>query len=53
MDPEVNQAIVMKSTQLKMNMKNVTTLSSQASNLLIIPPPIFILHIYLLSKETA
>jgi hypothetical protein len=34
MDPEVNQAMVMETTQLKMKMKNVMTLPSQASHLL-------------------
>jgi hypothetical protein len=41
MDLEVNQAMVMETTQPKMKMKNVMALPNQASHLLIIPLPSF------------
>jgi hypothetical protein len=51
MDPEVNQAMVMETTQPEM--KNPMTLPSQASHLFIIPLPSFIMHVYLLLKKSA
>jgi hypothetical protein len=53
MDPEVNQAMVMETTQPEMKMKKPMTLPSQASHLLIIPLPSFIMHVYLLLKKSA
>jgi hypothetical protein len=53
MDLEVNQAMVMETIQPKMKMKTIFTLPSQASHLLIIPLPSFIMHVYLLLKKSA
>jgi hypothetical protein len=52
MDPEVNQAMVIETTQPEMKMKNPMTLPSQASHLFIIPLPSFIMHVYLLLKKS-
>jgi hypothetical protein len=53
MDPEVNQAMVMETTQPEIKMKNAMKLPSQASHLLIIPLPSFIMHVYLLLRKSA
>jgi hypothetical protein len=53
MDPKVNQAMVMETTQPEMKMKNAMKLPSQASHLLIIPLPSFIMHVYLLLKKSS
>jgi hypothetical protein len=52
MDPEVNQGMVMETTQVEMKRKTVMTLPNQASHLLIIPLPSFIMHVYLLLKKS-
>jgi hypothetical protein len=54
MDPEVNKAMVMDTTQPKMKMKMKTSrrLPSQASHLLIISLPSFIMHVYLLLNKS-
>jgi hypothetical protein len=52
MDPEVNKAMVMETTQPKMKMKTNIWLPSEASHLLIISLPSFIMHVYLLLKKS-
>jgi hypothetical protein len=43
----------MDTTQLERKMKNIVTLPSQASHVLIIPLPRFIMHFYWLLKKIA
>jgi hypothetical protein len=53
MDPEVNLEVDVETTQPKIKRKNAMMFPSQASHLLIIPLPSFIMHVYLLLKKSA